>query len=193
MNHFDFSFFDEALKRVRRLRSYTFPWYVMGAVPDIFGSSPGFQIPKMLSIQADPETGDGEYIFEAASYAAVPGHGLAEVQKMVGNPLPPDLLAFYERYEKALAVTRTYPLHLWPEEALYLLERGTLDVYWEPHCQDVSSEGMEHGEGVSGVQRGGEERYVGDRTTDEFPANKLEGLPMSLQSGYASLVGTLGL
>lgn len=57
-------------------------------------------------------------VFEAASYGRSPGHGLTRVQALVGNPLPDDFLAFYEQYETALVVTRTFPLHLWSEDKM---------------------------------------------------------------------------
>jgi len=50
-------------------------------------------------------------------------------------------------------------LHLLPEEALYLVERGNLDLRWPVECHDEASEGM----------------------------------PFSLQSAYAVLLGKLGL
>lgn len=61
------------------------------------------------------ETCDGEHVFDTSSYATTPGHGLAALEEMVGWPLPPDLIEFYSLVEKALLVTRTYPLHFWHE------------------------------------------------------------------------------
>ena len=34
------------------------------------------------------------------------------------HPLPPEFIAFYEKYEKALAVTLAYPLYFWPEDRI---------------------------------------------------------------------------
>jgi hypothetical protein len=70
-----------------------------------------------------PESEDGDHVFDTTSYAASPGHGLAALQEMVGWPLPPDLVAFYELFEKALVVTRTHPLHIWPEDKILRLTR----------------------------------------------------------------------
>jgi len=109
MNSFDFSFFDHALRNVRRLKGY--PYDVIRGAEEIGSGSQLKTCPRM--IEEPNDFGDG--VFETTSYATIPGHGVTKLQQMVGNPLPPDLVAFYESYEKALVVTRTYPLHLWHE------------------------------------------------------------------------------
>jgi hypothetical protein len=116
----DFTFFGEALNRVRRLKTYTSPWYIFCGARETGGPEQLAVLPKMIS---EPTSGDGEYIFETTNYAVSPGHGLPALQEMVGWALPPDLAAFYELYEKALVITRTHPLHLWPEEKMLSLTR----------------------------------------------------------------------
>jgi tRNA-splicing endonuclease subunit Sen54 len=64
---------------------------------------------------------------------------------------------------------------LWPEEALFLVERGSLDVRWPRNG------------GGEEVKGGGDETKEED--TDEWD----EGIPMSLQAAYASLMGKSGL
>jgi tRNA-splicing endonuclease subunit Sen54 len=65
---------------------------------------------------------------------------------------------------------------LLPEEALYLIERGSLDIQW-PDWRDM------HDQGGDEVEEGSEED--GGEPFGE--------LPMSLQGAYASLIGKSGL
>ncbi len=118
MNKYDYSFFDQSLAKARLLKSYTYPYYILDAASELFGDAATLKSPNLVYEDEDPKTRNGTFIFEVSSYATNPGHGLAQVQKMVGHPLPDDFLAFYERYEKALVVTRTYPIHLWHEEKI---------------------------------------------------------------------------
>jgi tRNA-splicing endonuclease subunit Sen54 len=64
---------------------------------------------------------------------------------------------------------------LLPEEALYLIERGSLDIRWP----DRQAEGVEGGDQVEGQEDDGDE--------------PLGELPMSLQGAYASFIGRSGL
>jgi hypothetical protein len=111
----DFSFFLSTLSQVRRLKSYTAPWYITRGAQEAGDPDQLAKFPKMIS---EPEAGTGEFVFDTTNFASVPGHGLATLQEMVGWPLPPDLIAFYELFEKALVITRTFPLHIWPEEKI---------------------------------------------------------------------------
>ena len=74
------------------------------------------------------------------------------------------------RAEKAATISGA--VVLWPEEALYLVERGNLDLRWGGQGED----GGKEGEGEDGGKEGEE-----------------GGLVMSLQAAYAVLVGELGL
>jgi tRNA-splicing endonuclease subunit Sen54 len=67
-------------------------------------------------------------------------------------------------------------VRLLPEEALYLLERGSLDLRWE-------ADGGEHA-GPAGAELEKEENAADD--TDN-------GIPLSLQAAYAFLIGKRGL
>ncbi len=60
---------------------------------------------------------------------------------------------------------------LLPEEALYLIERGSLDIRWPEDCRPGSGKGHDHDS-------------EDDRTGE---------LPMSLQGAYASFIGKSGL
>lgn len=114
MNVYDYSFFDKFIDKTRLLKG-CHPYALVRGANETGTVDQLLRSPKII-IPADNQ---GENcIFEAASYATSPGHGLAKVQEMVGYPLPDDLLAFYERYEKALVVTRTYPLHMWHEDKI---------------------------------------------------------------------------
>jgi tRNA-splicing endonuclease subunit Sen54 len=64
---------------------------------------------------------------------------------------------------------------LLPEEALYLIERGSLDIRWPDR----------HAEGVEGGDQVEDEEDDGDEALGE--------LPMSLQGAYASFIGKSGL
>lgn len=64
---------------------------------------------------------------------------------------------------------------LLPEEALYLIERGNLDIRWP----DWQAEGVEGGDQVEDQEDDGDE--------------PLGELPMSLQGAYASFIGKSGL
>lgn len=67
---------------------------------------------------------------------------------------------------------------LGPEEALYLLERGTLDLRWGKAGQ-VGRDGIGNAEGRQEEEGKEEEGMV--------------GLPVSLQAGFAFLIGVQGL
>ncbi len=110
-----YRFFAETLVTPRRLKSYTWPGYIIRGTRETDASGGLNGYPKMIS---QPESGDGEFIFDTTSYATAPGHGLPLLQEMVGWPLPSDFVTFYELYEQALVVTRTHPLHLWSEKKI---------------------------------------------------------------------------
>ncbi|EXJ55659.1 hypothetical protein A1O7_08588 [Cladophialophora yegresii CBS 114405] len=84
-----------------------------------------------------------------------------------------------------------------PEEALWLLERGNLDIRWpEPDAEgeDVPEEDQgredENGKDVNLTHNGREPQLPQD---GEQPGPKVGDLPMSVQGAYASLIGTGGL
>lgn len=80
----------------------------------------------------------------------------------------------------AVAKDRTWLL---PEEALFLIERGSLDLWWPVRGLDVifPPEGKEKTQGVEGeVATSGE--------NDEYDL----GLPLSLQAAYSLLIGKDG-
>lgn len=108
----DYNFFDESLRNVSRLQGYHCD-VLLGSeeIRNDASGSPGAKI-----VQEADDSGD--CIFEATSYAAIPGHGLSRLEELVRHPLPPEFIAFYERYAKALAVTLTDPLHFWPEDKI---------------------------------------------------------------------------
>ena len=85
---------------------------------------------------------------------------------------------------------------LWPEEALFLVERGTLDLRWpdvpdpeqelaETAEQEVSSLGAQASTSIEDTMEADEAQ----NPTDIRP----KGLPMSLQAAYARLIGLSGL
>lgn len=108
----DYSFFDDSLHDARKLLGYHYD--VLLGSEEIRNSASGS--PSAKIIQEEDESGN--CIFEATSYATIPGHGLGRLQELVRHPLPPEFIAFYEKYEKALAVTLTYPLFFWPEDRI---------------------------------------------------------------------------
>ncbi len=112
MNKCDFCFFDRALRNARRLNGY--PYDVFRGAEEAGSSSQLKNYPRML-VEVD-DGGDG--VFETTSYATSPGHGLANLQFLIGTLLPAEFGAFYDLYQKALVVTCTYPLYLWPEKRI---------------------------------------------------------------------------
>jgi hypothetical protein len=108
----DYKFFDDSLRKVRRLQGSHYP-IIQGSLEIRSENSPS---PPARIIRE--EIGIADCIFEATSYATMPGHGLGRLQELVRHPLPPDFIAFYERYAKALAVTLTYPLYFWSEDKM---------------------------------------------------------------------------
>ena len=108
----DYNFFDKSLCNVRTLRGYHYD--VLLGSEEIRNDASGSPAARIVQ-EADEF---GNCIFEATSYATVPGHGLSRLQELVRHPLPPEFIAFFEKYEKALAITLAYPLYLWPEEKI---------------------------------------------------------------------------
>ena len=73
---------------------------------------------------------------------------------------------------------------LWPEEGLYLLERGSLDIRW---VDSKNGDGNEEGSV-------GQHDQVEEENGDQEPqSQKFRSLPMSLQGAYADLMGKSGL
>ena len=90
-------------------------------------------------------------------------------------------------------VGRAKGLKVWllPEEALYLLERGSLDIRWPV---SVNSDGEDSGNGElggEGLTTSGrddvEESKEGD--IDGTMSEEEEGIPMSLQGAYTAFLG----
>ena len=109
---FDYSFFDETLARIRRLRARFYPWYIIDAAPEIGTAEQLKKSPKIISTVDDD---CGETVLEAASYARQPGNDLSRLQGLLENETPLDFREFYGSYAEALLVTRSYPIHLWTE------------------------------------------------------------------------------
>jgi len=87
----------------------------------------------------------------------------------------------------------TQRLWLLPEEALYLLERGTLDVRW-PDAEGVAVEtAMEETQGLDVAEGGGARREVSSIDHQAKQEPQVGELPMSLQGAYASFIGKSGL
>ncbi|MEY4484772.1 MAG: hypothetical protein RL693_2224 [Verrucomicrobiota bacterium] len=117
---FDYTFFDESLSTVRRLRSLV-------AQYGIFDGAAAIGMPEQLA--HGPKViweagGDSEeVVFDTTSYARVPGTNLEKLSEFMENKLPQDFLDFYQRYAEALVVTRSHPIHLWSEDRI--LEEAT--------------------------------------------------------------------
>lgn len=75
---------------------------------------------------------------------------------------------------------------LLPEEALFLLERGTMDLWWPTASMDevFSTKGETGPETAASM----EDKADSDEDTDEYAL----GFPLSLQAAYALLVGDEG-
>ncbi|KAL6244112.1 tRNA-splicing endonuclease subunit sen54 [Rhinocladiella similis] len=80
-----------------------------------------------------------------------------------------------------------------PEEALFLLERGTLDIRWPDNEEgnDASGQGEEADEKAEAAVL--EVNSKAEPQTQQEPDLKIGELPMSLQGAYASFVGKDGL
>jgi hypothetical protein len=110
---FDYSFFDDSLRKLRRLRSYTYPYYILRGAVEV-GSPRQLEIaPKVISMDVSEVSETA--VFDTTSYSKEPGSNLRQLLDFLGNELPPDFLAFYKKYAEALVVTRSYPIHLWSE------------------------------------------------------------------------------
>ena len=108
----DYNFFDDSLRNARNLQGSHYAIF-QGSLEIRSENSPS---PPARIIRE--EVGIADCIFEATSYATMPGHGLSRLQELVRYPLPPGFIAFYEKCKKALAVTLTYPLYFWPEDKI---------------------------------------------------------------------------
>lgn len=110
---FDYTFFNQTLTRLRRLRSrISYPWYVLDAAKQIASSEDLEVAPKVIWTANDTS---GETIFDTTSYAKQPGSELRQLIEYLGQTPPEDFLAFHRLYAEALVVTRSYPIHLWSE------------------------------------------------------------------------------
>lgn len=78
-------------------------------------------------------------------------------------------------FSKSMGFAKGNTLWLLPEEALHLLERGTLDIRWP-----IDEDAIKVGEDANQKRDKGEE--------EEFEAEE-EGVPMSLQGAYAAFIG----
>ena len=86
-------------------------------------------------------------------------------------------------------------LWLLPEEALYLVERGNLDLWWpgrDALRRGRSVEVAEDEEQDNGGKEEGEAGDEGSAVSDAANEELNEGLPMSLQAAYAVLIGQNG-
>ncbi|KIW11941.1 hypothetical protein PV08_09214 [Exophiala spinifera] len=95
-----------------------------------------------------------------------------------------------------------------PEEALFLLERGTLDIRW-PDIEDEKSEnknekseeetdvsihqGEDTDQSAAPTKGAEESTNIEPQQTQQEPDLKIGELPMSLQGAYASFIGKDGL
>ncbi|KAI0830445.1 tRNA-splicing endonuclease subunit sen54 N-term-domain-containing protein [Hypoxylon sp. FL0890] len=82
-----------------------------------------------------------------------------------------------EAYKQSPGALKTWLL---PEEALYLVERGSLDLWWP-------ARGIEH---IFPVKKG-DRNESGDGPSTEFEDYEL-GIPLGLQAAYALLIGKDG-
>jgi len=108
---FDYSFFHKTLHKVRRLRFYTYPYYILRGAAEVASQDQIEIAPKVISMI---ENDKGKVtIFDTSSYSKQPGNKLSKLREYLGNDLPEDFLAFYRKFSEALVVTRSYPVHLW--------------------------------------------------------------------------------
>jgi hypothetical protein len=77
----DFSFFSETLDKVRRLKSNSWPWYIVRGAQETGSAEQLASLPRIIT---KTESGGGEHIFDTTSYATSPGHELHKLQEMVG-------------------------------------------------------------------------------------------------------------
>ncbi|KAI1135362.1 tRNA-splicing endonuclease subunit sen54 N-term-domain-containing protein [Hypoxylon sp. FL0543] len=83
----------------------------------------------------------------------------------------------FEAYKQTPGALKTWLL---PEEALYLVERGSLDLWWPSRAI----------EGIFPVKKG-DESEPADEPSAEFEDYEL-GIPLSLQAAYALFIGKDG-
>jgi hypothetical protein len=110
----DYTFLHHSTATVRRLKG-CHPYAIERGAKETGTEDQLRRAPRII-LPADEQGLD--CVFETSSYATSPGHGLRVLQAMVGHPLPEDFTAFHEQFEKALVVTRTFPLHLWHEDKI---------------------------------------------------------------------------
>lgn len=124
---FDYTFFDESLRTVRRLITrINHPWHILDGAAKIGMPEQLVRAPKIIQ---EAEGDSVEVVFDTTSYARIPGTNLGKLSAFIENKLPDDFLAFYRRYAEALVVTRSYPIHLWNEEKI-LEEAAESTAMW---------------------------------------------------------------
>ncbi len=113
---FDYTFFQESLTKVRRLRS------LVAHPGDIFNGAAAIGTPEQL--ERSPKLiweagGDSiEMVCDLTNYARTAGGGLERLGGFLGCQLPGDFLDFHRLYSEALIVTRSYPMHIWSEDRI---------------------------------------------------------------------------
>jgi hypothetical protein len=112
----DYSFFEETLTKVRRLRSrFSYPYQILDGATEVASGQPSPVEPKVIW---KSDTNEDETIIETSNYAARGGTGLDRLRAFLGNEPPLDFAEFYRRYSQALVVTRSFPTHLWDESKI---------------------------------------------------------------------------
>lgn len=109
----DYTFFEESLHRLRKLRTYNIGnGYLIDAPRQIFPDLELGMAPRIIS-----EESDG-WVVLTKSYARKPGKALNNLENLLQTRLPKDFLEFHQVYDEALVTTRTFPVHLWNEDKI---------------------------------------------------------------------------
>lgn len=99
--------FEKSLRTQRVLKAYNYADYLRNAPAEIMRGQPA-SLPDIVY-----QEGDVTY-FSTSSYARGPGEDTGtEIEALLGNRLPSDFRAFYDKFAEALVVTRSYPIHIW--------------------------------------------------------------------------------
>lgn len=149
--------------------------------------------PDPTQLQSSTLAASRQAMHDALSYTRVhapKGHvlGVYDARTGITRVRRPRGVNFKSLGVSVTGVKAGSAVDLWPEEALWMLERGTLDVRWggEDGRLDVGGKGEED----SGVADDGADGDVEDGgSMDENEEEDMKYLPMSLQGAYAAFIG----
>jgi hypothetical protein len=112
---FDYSFFEDSLHKLRKLRAYSIDKsYLLKAPAQIFPDLELGIAPKVL----EGTDADSSQVILTKSFARKRPQKLDRLEQKIKGSLPDDFRQFHEIYDEALIVTRTMPIKIFTESAI---------------------------------------------------------------------------